>query len=146
MSVIEVVDSACCRCNTPILAQIIPEGIELTMRNKETGEQNQYKAIEWCANCSEIHVMDEIPNPETRRTVERAKVGHNQMDIDFCKECEALEHHTGVAKIKELINKELTAKGEIKMKEFCSKNNLKPEVVNEVCEELGLDHLESDFD
>lgn len=146
MEVIEVVDSACCRCNTPILAQVVPERIQLILKEKETKEENQYKAIEWCPNCNEFHVMEEIPNPETRRIVEKVKVGHNQMDIDFCNDCTALEHYTGRAKIKELINEELTANGEIKMKEFCSKNNLKPEVVNEICEELGLDNIESDFD
>ena len=70
--ILEVVDSECCRCGTPILAQIVPDICELKLTNHETGKYGVFRAIEWCPKCQEFHGMKEIPNPETRRPIPTA--------------------------------------------------------------------------
>ncbi len=73
----EVVKSACCRCLTPILAQVVPEGMKFSLVNESTGNETKFNAIEWCQNCEEIHLMEDIPNPETRRLAKRKKIVRN---------------------------------------------------------------------
>ena len=135
----EVVDSACCRCRTPILAQVVPDGMEFIVRNKTTKEQNSFKAIEWCPHCNEIHVMEEIPNPETRRFAKDSKVGSNQMEMPFCDECKGKEQFTGMARIKQLIEFESETKNMINTEEFLKKYNVDEEQFMDACDELGLD-------